>query len=307
MPRAAALGIALGVVLASGCSDRSGASASAAGTRDLRRIPSTARFVASADLTAVKRAPIAAAYLRLFKDEFADQLALATATCDVDVIALIGRVTIGLSPIAGRPDDAHITAVVHGQLRAKLLPCISRMAPLSQGVLAVRGDRVYVHNDAEGVVAFVGDDEAVLMVRPDGVAISDAAIDAAIAGTGSVLTDTTTLDLIDHLDTAGTAWGMGDLMLIPDMSSELGPMTGNEAMVGISAHIGDDLRIELKLRTADEATAATTATMMRTGAKMLPTAPQRLDITTVGRAVIVSAQANDDQLALLVRTLGKMF
>jgi hypothetical protein len=286
---------ALGTAAACGSASPAGG----AGADDIRYLPATAKVVGSVDVRALRASPVFGPYEREVLRQVERELNVVRAACNLDVVAQLQRVTIGLVPVAGRPEDADATFVVRGLARGPTTRCIADLEATTGGDLVLRGDTFIVSSD--GLAGrFVNDDTLVAVLTAD-KDVDLMALDDAIAQRGTLPANAEYKALIDHLGTDGTAWAIVDPTAIP-MPFGLNAMLG-DAMLGMSARVATTAALEVRVRTGSPAAAEDLRKLLSFGASMRAPRLQRFDFRTQGTAVFIDIEATANQVPDLIDTL----
>lgn len=290
------------VVLALGAACGGGAP-DGVGIGDLRYLPATARIVASVDVRALRAAPTFGPYERMVLREVEGGLNQLQAWCNLDVRALLGRVSIGITPTPDDPDDGDAIVVVHGIPRDRAIACIADLGAQQPGVVERDGD-VFAVGRFGVTATFVDATTLVAAVRADRTP-GRAMLDDAVAGRGTLPSNPDLDGLIRHLDTTGTAWAVGDLMVLPDVGDSARALGGASLWAGVSLRAGDTATATVRMRTSDAATAEQLRGLVIATGGAARGKLARLDARVVGTGVVVDLQATAAQLPEIIESLAR--
>ncbi len=300
MTRSRAALAAVALWLGAACGGRASGGAAAG---DLRYLPATAKIVASVDVRALRAAPTFGPYEAMLLREVEGGLNQVQAWCNLDVRSLLGRVTLALTPVAGKPDAADAVAVVHGLPRAKVLACVDDVARRAGGALMRRGEAV-TFGEIGAIAQFIDDTTAVVVVRAD-QRLDEAALANAIAGRGGLPGNADLAALIDHLDSSGTAWAVGDLAVLPDMPSVATDLIGGSLWAGVTVRAGSSAAAAIRLRTNDTGTADAVKGLLLMASGKARSHLARFDVRTVGTGVFVDIEATAAQIPNVIEAFDR--
>lgn len=274
--------------------------AARAGADDIRYLPAAAKVVASVDVRALRASPVFGPYERAVLRQVERELNVVRAACGLDVVAQVQRLTLGLVPTTGRPEDADATIVMHGLARGPSMRCIADLGVTTGGDLVLRGDTFIVSSD--GFAGRFVDDDTLVAVMTADKDVDLIALDDAIAQRGTLPSNAEYKALVDHLGTDSTAWALVDPRAIP-MPFGLNSMLG-DAMLGVTANLGATAVVEARVRTGSPAAAEDLRKLLSFGASMRAPRLQRFDFRTQGTAVFINVEATANQVPDVFDTLA---
>lgn len=278
----------------------------AAATSELALIPADSELVLGLDFQKMQASGLWKQFVepQLAKGDTAKQMAEFKATCGIDPMKALTKVTMGLKGIGGSNDPDGVI-VAQGVSRSKLVPCFEKMSKQKkQGTTITRdGDIVIVKSDGDAPVAFAFANETTAVMVLGTNATADG-MKAALKGTSGLKTSRAFLDIHKATNTKATMWMVmnGNSKAFDQLAA-----TGVKPKVVFgSVNITKDLSLDARMRfgTADEAKQLAAAANGQIAA--VSSMFDKISVTSVGSDLKVSVFLSEAKLKALLSQFGAL-
>lgn len=278
----------------------------AAATSELALIPADSELVLGLDFQQIQSSGLWKQFVepQLAKGDTAKQMAEFKATCGIEPMKVLTKVTMGLKGVGGTSDPDGVI-VAQGVSKSKLLPCFEKMSKQKKpGTTITRdGDVVIVKNGTDAPVAFAFANETTAVM----VLGTNATVDgmkAALKGTSGLKSSRAFLEIHKLTNTKATLW-----MIMNGNSKAFDQLaaTGVKPKVVFgSVNVTKDLALDARMRfgSADEAKQLATAANGQISA--VSSMFDKISVTSVGTDLKINVFLSEAKLKALLSQFGAM-
>jgi hypothetical protein len=278
--------------------DTSGASAS---SDDLSLLPADSELVIGINLKQIQQSPLWKKMVepKLMSGEAQRRMSELKAKCGIDPMASISSLAVGLKGLDG--DKPEGVAVVRGLDKAKTLDCIEKNKDelTKDGTQLTRDGDVVLLKDRRGEPAafgFINDSTAVAVFGPTA---SAASVKAVAAGSSSLKSSATFLEMYKKVKTGDSIW-----MLASGKTMDKLPVKATAAYGSLNVTDGLSLDGRVRFESPDAATQA--ASLVNAQAKQAAQYVDKAEFTSDGNEVHGSVVVSSQKLTQLTPMLNML-
>ena len=281
-------------------------SAGAAQGGDLALLPVDSEVVIGLNFAQLQKSALWQKFVApaMMKPEQQKKLEEFKAKCGFDPMASVQSISMGLKNLGGDTPDGVVVA--HGLPKAKMMGCLDayKAEAEKEGTTVTTDQDVILVKDKRGetvAMSFVDDDTLIGVM---GANANPAGVKAAAAGTSTLKSSPTFVELYSKINTGDSLW-----VLANGNSKAFDPLSAlgskPKAIYG-SVNVTDGLALDLRARmeTADQAQQL--ATMANSQAQAVKPMVDNLEVKNDGSDVQIKVALSTQKLEALAKQFGSM-